>query len=216
MKIPSLYYLKGVPDVDIVITTNELAKLINDREVRFEATHHNAKYDEPLGEGTGAAVIFGATGGVMEAALRTAADTLAGKPVDAIEYRAVRGMKGIKAASVEINGMNINVAVASGLANANQLLTSIKNGEADDQFVEIMACPGGCVNGGGQPHQLAQTRMVTNVPAARAEALYGNDQKAKVRKSHENPAIIKLYDEYLGKPGSARAHELLHTTYKSR
>jgi NADP-reducing hydrogenase subunit HndD len=206
----------GVPDVDIVITTNELAKLINDREVRFEATHHNAKYDEPLGEGTGAAVIFGATGGVMEAALRTAADTLAGKPVDAIEYRAVRGMKGIKAASVEINGMNINVAVASGLANVNQLLTSIKNGEADYQFVEIMACPGGCVNGGGQPHQLAQTRMVTNVPAARAEALYGNDQKAKVRKSHENPAIIKLYDEYLGKPGSARAHELLHTTYKPR
>ena len=206
----------GVPDVDIVITTNELERLIKDREVRFEAMHHKAKFDEPLGFGTGAGVIFGATGGVMEAALRTAVEKLTGEELENPEFTEVRGMKGIKEASYDVNGTTVRVAAVSGLANANQLLTKVKAGEADYQFIEIMACPGGCVNGGGQPHQPAQTRLVTNVPAARAAALYKNDGKAQIRKSHENPSVQALYEEYLGAPGSERAHELLHTTYRPR
>ena len=206
----------GVPDVDIVITTNELERLIKDREVRFEAMHHKAKFDEPLGFGTGAGVIFGATGGVMEAALRTAVEKLTGKELENLEFTEVRGMSGIKEASYDINGTTIRVAAVSGLANANQLLTRVKAGEADYQFIEIMACPGGCVNGGGQPHQSAQTRLITDVPGARAAALYKNDENAPIRKSHENPAIQALYLEFLGEPGSERSHELLHTTYRSR
>lgn len=206
----------GVPDVDIVITTNELAKLIRDREVRFEAMRHKARFDDPLGTGTGAGVIFGATGGVMEAALRTAVEKLTGETPENLDFTDVRGMNGIKEASYDVNGMTIRIAVASGLANANQLLTRIKAGEADYQFVEIMACPGGCVNGGGQPHQPAQTRLVTDVPVKRAEALYRNDENAAVRKSHENPEILALYDAYLGTPGSERAHQLLHTSYHAR
>ncbi|MBE6009332.1 MAG: ferredoxin [Lachnospiraceae bacterium] len=206
----------GVPDVDIVITTNELERLIKDREVRFEAMHHKAKFDEPLGFGTGAGVIFGATGGVMEAALRTAVEKLTGEELENPEFTEVRGMNGIKEASYDVNGTTVRVAAVSGLANANQLLTKVKAGEADYQFIEIMACPGGCVNGGGQPHQPAQTRLVTNVPAERAAALYKNDGKAQIRKSHENPSVQALYDDYLGVPGSERAHELLHTTYRPR
>jgi NADP-reducing hydrogenase subunit HndD len=206
----------GVPDVDIVITTNELERLIRDREVRFEAMHHKAKFDEPLGFGTGAGVIFGATGGVMEAALRTAVEKLTGKELESLEFTEVRGMNGIKEASYDVNGTTVRVAAVSGLANANQLLTKVKAGEADYQFIEIMACPGGCVNGGGQPHQPAQMRLVTNVPAERAAALYKNDGNAQIRKSHDNPSVQALYDDYLGAPGSDRAHELLHTTYKPR
>ena len=206
----------GVPDVDIVITTNELERLIRDREVRFEAMHHKAKFDEPLGFGTGAGVIFGATGGVMEAALRTAVEKLTGEELENPEFTEVRGMNGIKEASYDVNGTTVRVAAVSGLANANQLLTKVKAGEADYQFIEIMACPGGCVNGGGQPHQPAQTRLVTNVPAERAAALYKNDGKAQIRKSHENPSVQALYEEYLGAPGSERAHELLHTSYRPR
>lgn len=206
----------GVPDVDIVITTNELERLIKDREVRFEAMHHKATFDEPLGFGTGAGVIFGATGGVMEAALRTAVEKLTGKELENLEFTEVRGMNGIKEASYDVNGTTVRVAAVSGLANANQLLTKVKAGEADYQFIEIMACPGGCVNGGGQPHQPAQTRLVTNVPAERASALYRNDDNAQIRKSHENPSVQALYDDYLGVPGSERAHELLHTTYRPR
>ena len=206
----------GVPDLDIVITTNELERLIKDREVRFEAMHHKATFDEPLGFGTGAGVIFGATGGVMEAALRTAVEKLTGKELENLEFTEVRGMNGIKEASYDVNGTTVRVAAVSGLANANQLLTKVKAGEADYQFIEIMACPGGCVNGGGQPHQPAQTRLVTNVPAERASALYRNDDNAQIRKSHENPSVQALYDDYLGVPGSERAHELLHTTYRPR
>ena len=206
----------GVPDVDIVITTNELERLIKDREIRFEAMHHKAVFDEPLGFGTGAGVIFGATGGVMEAALRTAVEKLTGEELENPEFTEVRGMNGIKEASYDVNGTTVRVAAVSGLANANQLLTKVKAGEADYQFIEIMACPGGCVNGGGQPHQPAQTRLVTNVPAERASALYRNDDNAQIRKSHENPSVQALYDDYLGVPGSERAHELLHTTYRPR
>lgn len=206
----------GVPDVDISITTNELAKLLKGMEIQLEAMSPNAKFDDPLGQGTGAAVIFGTTGGVMEAALRTAVEKISGKEVEKLEYTEVRGMNGIKEAAVDVNGTTIKVAVASGLANANALLTKVKSGEADYQFIEIMACPGGCVNGGGQPHQPAAVHALTDVVAERAAALYRNDENSKIRKSHENPAIIELYDAYLGKPGSEKAHELLHTTYKVR
>lgn len=206
----------GVPDVDISITTNELAKLLKDAEIQLEAMNPAAKFDDPLGQGTGAAVIFGATGGVMEAALRTAVEKMTGKEADALEYSAVRGMNGIKEASVDVNGTTVKVAVASGLANANALLTRVKSGEADYQFIEIMACPGGCVNGGGQPHQPSAVRAMMDVPAERAAALYRNDEKSAIRKSHDNPAIKAVYDEFLGQPGSHKAHELLHTSYKVR
>jgi len=212
----------GVPDVDISITTNELAKLLKDAEIQLEAMNPMAKFDDPLGQGTGAAVIFGATGGVMEAALRTSVEKLSGKKVessdsiDELEYTAVRGLNGIKEASLDVNGTTIKVAIASGLANANALLGKVKSGEADYQFIEIMACPGGCVNGGGQPHQPAAVQAITNVTVERAAALYENDKQSIVRKSHENPAVIEVYENYLGVPGSGRAHELLHTTYVVR
>lgn len=206
----------GVPDVDIVITTNELAKLLREAEIQIEAISPAEKFDEPLGIGSGAGVIFGASGGVMEAALRTAVETLTGEKLQKLDFCDVRGMTGIREASYEVNGETMKVAVASGLANANALLTKVKNGEADYQFIEIMACPGGCVNGGGQPHQSAAVRAMTNVPGERAAALYGNDEKSEVRKSHENPEIIELYGSYLGTPGSEKAHELLHTTYVMR
>lgn len=205
----------GVPDVDYVITTNELAAMLKEAEIQLEAMNPNAKFDLPLGLGTGAAVIFGVTGGVMEAALRTAVETLTGKEA-AVEYTDVRGMDGIKEASVDVDGTEVKVAVASGLANANQLLTAIKNGTADYQFVEIMACPGGCINGGGQPHQNAATRVLTNVPKTRGEALYRNDANSAMRKSHENPAVKEVYKNLLGKPGSEKAHEILHTSYVIR
>ena len=205
----------GVPDVDYVITTNELATMLKEAEIQLEAMNPNAKFDLPLGLGTGAAVIFGVTGGVMEAALRTAVETLTGKEA-AVEYTAVRGMDGIKEASVDVDGTEVKVAVASGLANANQLLTAIKNGTADYQFVEIMACPGGCINGGGQPHQNAATRVLTNVPKTRGEALYRNDANSAMRKSHENPAVKEVYKNLLGKPGSEKAHEILPTSYVIR
>ena len=208
--------LENISDVDIVITTNELAKLIKDAELQFEFYGNNEKFDEPLGEGTGAGVIFGATGGVMEAALRTAVEKLTGKELENLEFTDVRGMTGIKEASYDLNGTVVKVAVASGLANANALLTKVKAGEAEYQFIEIMACPGGCVNGGGQPHQFPEVRALHDVPAMRAAALYKNDAGSEIRKSHENPAIEELYDSFLGEPGSRLAHQLLHTTYKMR
>ena len=206
----------GVPDVDIVITTNELSKLLKDAEIQFESISPSEKFDSPLGEGTGAGVIFGATGGVMEAALRTAVEKLTGKPLEKLEFEDVRGMNGIKEASYDLGGAKVKVAVASGLANANQLLTKVKSGEADYQFIEIMACPGGCVNGGGQPHQPSSVRAINNVPQLRAEALYKNDENSTLRKSHENQEILTLYKEFLSEPGSEKAHELLHTTYAAR
>lgn len=206
----------GVPDVDIVITTNELAKMLKDAEIQLEAIAPTEKFDEPFGFGTGAAVIFGASGGVMEAALRTAVEKLTGKELEKLEFTDVRGMNGIKEASYDLNGTPVKVAVVSGLANANALLTRVKSGEADYQFIEVMACPGGCVNGGGQPHQPAAVRALKDVPAERAAALYKNDEKSELRKSHENPAVAMLYDKYLGKPGNVKAHDLLHTTYVIR
>lgn len=206
----------GVPDVDYVITTNELGKMLKDAEIQLEAISPSERFDEPLGDGTGAGVIFGATGGVMEAALRTAVEKLTGKSLEKLEFVDVRGMNGIKEAAYELNGTTVKVAVASGLANANALLTKIKNGEADYQFIEIMACPGGCVNGGGQPHQPAAVRALQDVPAMRAAALYRSDDQSALRKSHENPELNKIYAEYLGEPGGEKAHKLLHTGYIMR
>lgn len=152
----------------------------------------------------------------MEAALRTAVEDLTGESLQKLEFVDVRGMNGIKEASYELNGQTLKVAVVSGLANANALLTRIKSGEADYQFIEVMACPGGCVNGGGQPHQPALLHADMDIPAVRAAALYRNDEASAVRKSHENEAVKELYHAYLGEPGSEVAHKLLHTIYMAR
>ncbi len=206
----------GVPDVDYSLTTRELARMIDRLGINFLGLPEE-KFDEPLGISTGAAVIFGATGGVMEAALRTAVWKLTGENADSpIEFKEVRGTEGIKEASYEVAGLKVKVAIASGLKNAHDLLTKIKNGEADYQFVEIMACPGGCVNGGGQPQVSGMVRNFTDVRGLRAKALYDQDAAMSVRKSHENPAIKQLYKEYLGQPGSHKAHETLHTSYVKR
>ena len=205
----------GVYDVDYSITTRELARMIKRVGIRF-ADLEDGEFDMPLGLGTGAAVIFGATGGVMEAALRTAVEKLTGETLPAPEFKDVRGIEGIKEASYDVAGMNINVAVASGLINARKLLEKVKSGEADYQFIEIMGCPGGCVNGGGQPQQPGNVRNFTDIRAKRASVLYSIDEKNTIRKSHENPAIIELYDTYLGEPGSEKAHHLLHTHYIKR
>ena len=174
------------------------------------------KFDDPLGVSTGAGVIFGATGGVMEAALRTAVEELTGEELPSVDFNDVRGTDGIKEASYDVAGMNVKVAVASGLSNARELLNKVKNGEADYQFIEIMGCPGGCVNGGGQPQQPANIRNFTDIRAERAKVLYDLDASRTIRKSHENPVIKELYANYLGEPGSHKAHELLHTTYVKR
>ena len=205
----------GVPDVDIALTTRELARMIDRCGIRF-LDLPDEEYDSPLGEDTGAAVIFGATGGVMEAALRTAVETLTGKELENVEFHDVRGTAGIKEATYNVAGMDVKVAVASGLKNAHDLLKRVQNGEADYHFIEIMACPGGCVNGGGQPQQPASVRNFTDIRALRASALYAQDRAMAVRKSHENKGVQTLYAEYLGKPGSHKAHEILHTTYVKR
>ena len=205
----------GMDDVDAVITTRELARMIKQANIEF-ANLEETNFDDPMGEATGAGAIFGTTGGVMEAALRTAAETITGKELEKIEFESVRGEEGIKKASVNIAGKEIKVAVAHGLSNAREILEEIKNGTADYQFVEIMACPGGCIMGGGQPIVSSKTRSTVDVRKKRAEALYTIDEKSAIRKSHENPAIKKLYEEYLEKPGSYRAHKLLHTSYQER
>ena len=206
----------GVPDVDIAITTRELARLIDRAGLNFQALPDES-FDSPLGISTGASVIFGATGGVMEAALRTAVWKLTGEEVDSpIDFTEVRGVQGIKEASYQVAGMEVRVAVASGLKNAAELLNKVKSGEANYHFIEIMGCPGGCVNGGGQPQVPASVRNFTDIRALRAKALYDADASMPLRKSHDNPAVRELYDTYLGAPGSHKAHEILHTTYVKR
>ena len=201
----------GVPDVDIVISTRELADMIREAGIQFSQLE-DQEYDSPLGESTGAAVIFGATGGVLEAALRTAADWLAGQDLQEIDFTAVRGIRGIKEAAVNIAGIELHVAICSGLGNARKLLNKIQRGEADYQAIEIMACPGGCLNGGGQPYHHGHGQILSK----RLEALYRDDKNAPIRKSHQNPSIRKLYAEFLGEPGSHFAHKLLHTHYIAR
>ena len=205
----------GVPDVDIAITTRELARLIKRCGLNFNYLPDEG-FDDPLGESTGAAVIFGATGGVMEAALRTAVEVLTGEELASLDFTEVRGTAGIKEATYSVAGLDVKVAVASGLSNARELLNKVKSGEAEYHFIEIMGCPGGCVNGGGQPQVPADVRNFVDVKALRAKALYDNDAKQVIRKSHENAAVKKLYDEYLEKPGSHKAHEILHTSYVKR
>ncbi len=206
----------GMPDVDYVLTTRELARMIECAGIEFNTLPDEA-FDNPMGSGSGAAVIFGATGGVMEAALRTAVEKITGKEAPSVEFEDVRGVEGIKEANYTIAGAGtVRVAVASGLANARILLDKIKNGEAQYHFIEIMGCPGGCVNGGGQPQVPYSIRNFVDIRAERAKVLYNLDEKNTVRKSHENPDILELYANYLGEPGSEKAHELLHTTYVKR
>ena len=202
-------------DVDYVITTRELAKMIKEAGIIFKNLP-DEKFDAPFGEASGAAHIFGATGGVMEAALRTVYEILEEKPLDNLDFEAVRGTDGIKEASVKMGGLDVNVAIVHGLGNARALLDSIKAGEKNYHFIEVMACPGGCVTGGGQPIYDAKTRMNVDVKAQRAKALYAEDKNATIRQSHKNPDMDVLYKEFFEKPGSHKAHELLHTTYTKR
>jgi len=205
----------GVPDIDYALTTRELAKLIKRFGLIFNELEDSA-FDAPLGIASTAGLLFGATGGVMEAALRTLADVLEGKSLENIDYVDVRGTKGIKEATVTLAGKEVKVAVASGLANAKALLEKIKKGEANYDFIEIMSCPGGCVNGGGQPIKSAYERNNLDIKALRAGAIYAADKSASLRKSHENPVVKEIYDSYLGKPNSHKAHEILHTKYAPR
>ena len=205
----------GYRDVDANLTTRELARMI--RQAGIDFVHlPDEDFDDVLGESTGAAVIFGVTGGVMEAALRTVADILSKQDLKEIEYQDVRGLTGIKEATVSIAGMEIKVAVAHGTANAAKLLDAIKAGEKTYHFIEIMGCPGGCVTGGGQPIVDARTRYFVDPKAARAAATYDEDEAKTIRKSHENPAIKKIYEEFLGEPCGHKSHELLHTHYVDR
>ena len=205
----------GVPDVDISITTRELARMIKRLGIDFTMLPDEG-FDDPLGESTGAGVIFGATGGVMEAALRTAVETLTGEELASVEFKEVRGTQGVKEATYHVADMDVKVAIASGISNARIIMDKIRAGEADYHFVEIMGCPGGCVNGGGQPQVPGYIRNFTDVRAVRASVLYKNDANKTLRKSHENPSIKKLYEEYLGQPGSEKAHHILHTSYVKR
>lgn len=209
----------GIQDVDVVLTTRELAQLI-----RYYGLDFNNLLDEDFdqdlfGEYTGAGVIFGVTGGVMEAALRTVSEALTGKSFDKVEYEVVRGLDSVKEATLEIDGLEIKVAVASGMKAAKPLLEDIKNGISPYHFIEIMGCPGGCINGGGQPFIPANIKNKEGFDtyrAKRAKALYAEDELKHIRKSHENPQILALYRNYLGEPNSHKAHELLHTKYKSK
>ncbi len=205
----------GIRDVDYVISTRELARMIKEAGIDFVKLE-DSEYDNPMGEATGAAAIFGVTGGVMEAALRTAADMLEGEDLDKIEYEAVRGEEGIKKAKVNVAGKEIKIVVASGLKNARKIMDEIKNGKADYHFVEIMACPGGCILGGGEPIKNSKTRSEVNIYKERASSLYTIDERSTIRKSHQNPALIKIYKDFFLKPGGEQAHKYLHTHYTKK
>ncbi|MBQ7549297.1 MAG: (2Fe-2S)-binding protein, partial [Clostridia bacterium] len=198
----------GYPDVDISITTRELARMIRSAGISFNSLPDEA-YDSPLGEGTGAAVIFGATGGVMEAALRTAVEKITGKKLDNVDFNEVRGMEGVKDATYSAGDLQVKVAVVSGTKNAKTIMDQVRNGTSDYQFIEIMACPGGCINGGGQPIVSGDTRNFVDYRALRASVLYNSDKEKENRKSHENEAIKRVYKEFFGAPGSHKAHEIL-------
>lgn len=205
----------GLMNVDIAVTTRELGRLIESSGINFRALA-DEKFDEPIDIGSGAGAIFGATGGVMEAALRTAAEAILGTTLEKVDFEDVRGTEGIKFAEYKLGDMTVRVAVASGTGNASKLLKGIQSGEYKADFIEIMACPGGCVNGGGQPIQPASVRNTVDLRAVRAKILYDADKNLPYRKSHENPIIKKVYEEFLGEPNSHKAHELLHTFYVKR
>ena len=202
----------GCLPVDISLTTRELGRMIRDAGILFDKLP-DGEFDQMLGVSTGASVIFGTTGGVMEAALRTVVEKLTGADSAPVEFHDVRGLAGIKEATYDLPGRTVKVAVASGLANAKKVLDMVKSGEKSYDFIEFMACPGGCVNGGGQPQQPAEVRNFTDLVALRAAALYEQDQGMAHRKSHENPVLQQIYADYLGEPGGHKAHEVLHCTY---
>ncbi len=200
----------GYRDVDVVLTTRELARMIKQAGFDFNKLS-NAEFDAPLGISTGAAVIFGTSGGVMEAALRTVYEVVTGKELANVDFEGVRGLTGVKEAEVDLDGKKVKVAIANGLKNARVILDKIRAGECDYQFVEIMCCPGGCIGGGGQPWGTTQATK-----EARMAGLYQADRELSIRQSHKNPAVKALYDEFLGKPLSHKSHELLHTHYHPR
>ncbi|AEM78409.1 NADH-dependent [FeFe] hydrogenase, group A6 [Thermoanaerobacter wiegelii] len=204
---------KGIKDVDAVLTTRELARMIKEMGIDF-VNLKDEEYDEPLGMSTGAGVIFGATGGVMEAALRTVADIVEGKDLDKFDYEEVRGLEGVREATIRIDGMDIKVAIANGTGNAKKLLDKVKAGEVEYHFIEVMGCPGGCIMGGGQP--IHNPNEMEKVKELRAKAIYEADKNLPIRKSHKNPAIQKLYEEFLGSPLSEKSHHLLHTHYSKK
>lgn len=207
--------VNGIKDVDYVITTRELARMIKQAGIDFVKLEDSC-FDDPMGEATGAAAIFGSTGGVMEAALRTAAEKLTGETLTNVNFEAVRGEDGIKRATVKIGDKEVKAVVAHGLGNAQIVMNEIRSGKADYQFVEIMACPGGCIMGGGQPIRSSKDRATIDIRKLRADCLYSIDEKSKIRKSHENPVVLKIYEDYLGEVGGHKAHELLHTSYVER
>ena len=207
--------VEGLADIDAVITVRELARMIKKAGILFNQLP-DEEYDAPFGLGSGAGTIFGATGGVMEAALRTAYEKLTGEELEKLEFNEVRGVEGIKEATYTIAGNEIRVAVTSGTANAKKLLEMIKSGEKTYDFIEVMACPGGCVNGGGQPIQPASVHNNVDIRAKRAAGLYNDDKNLPVRKSHMNPDVKAIYAEYFGEPNSHKAHEILHTGYVKR
>ena len=202
----------GCMPVDVSITTRELARMIQRSGILFDHLP-DGQFDPMLGLSTGASVIFGASGGVMEAALRTVVEVLTGGEMKPLEFKEVRGMKGIKEAEYQLPGRTVRVCAASGLHNAKVVLDGVKSGAMQYDFIEFMACPGGCINGGGQPLQPAEVRSFTDIPALRAAALYRQDESMPIRKSHENPVLQSVYKDYLGEPGGHKAHELLHCTY---
>ena len=205
----------GFRNVDAVITTRELARMIKHDNIDF-ANLEDSKFDDPMGEATGAAAIFGTTGGVMEAALRTAADVLEGKDLGKFEYEAVRGQEGIKKATVNVAGKEIRVVVVSGLKNARKIMKEIQAGTADYDFVEVMACPGGCINGGGQPIKSSKIRATVDVRKLRADSLYSIDERSTYRKSHQNPELQEIYKEFFGEPCGEKSHKYLHTHYSKQ
>jgi NADH-quinone oxidoreductase subunit G len=208
-------YASGFKDVDVAITTRELARMLKQSGIEFLALP-DADADSLLGDYTGAGTIFGATGGVMEAAVRTAYFYATGKKMKSLELEAVRGLKGVKEGTIDINGTPVRVAVAHGLANVEEVLNRVREAqkagkETPYHFIEVMACPGGCIGGGGQPYGVDNERR-----QKRAAGLYQDDRDKKIRCSHENPEVIRLYQEFLGKPLSAKSHHLLHTRYTAR
>lgn len=205
------FKVDGNPDVDFSISTRELAHLIKEFNINFDELP-DEDFDRPLGESTGAGVIFGATGGVIEAAVRTAYEIYTGKPLPRIDFTELRGMEGIRSATIDFNGLPINIGIAHGLGNARKLLDDVRSGKANYHAIEVMACPGGCIGGGGQPLHHGNSAIIK----ARMEAIYREDAGKPIRKSHENPYIVKLYEEFLGKPMSEKAHHLLHTHYFSK
>ena len=202
------FKVDGNPDVDFSISTRELAAFIRKANIDF-LNLPEEDFDDPLGESTGAGVIFGNTGGVIEAACRTAYELHTGKKLERVAFTELRGMEGIRSATVDFGGLVLNIGIAHGLGNARKLLDDVRSGHSDYHAIEIMACPGGCVGGGGQPYHHGHSEIL----GKRAAAIYAEDERKVIRKSHENPSIIRLYEEFLGEPGSKKAHSLLHTEY---